>query len=58
MFKKKRETEEYAVDSFTETGAVLSGPAGQVEVPKYKLPLGLAVNDILVLNEFGIYEKK
>lgn len=58
MFKKKKETEEYAVQSFTDTGVVLSGPTGQAEVPKYKLPLGLAAGDLLVLNEFGIYEKK
>lgn len=30
---------------------------GSIEVQKYKLPLELEVGDILIQNEFGIYEK-
>ena len=59
MFKKKKEQqEEYIVESFKETSVVLSAQNGPLEVQKYKLPLELEVADILIRNEFGIYEKK
>ena len=46
MFKRKKEVEEYTVESFKETSVM------------YKLPLELEIGDILIQNEFGIYEKK
>lgn len=58
IFKRKKVTEEYKVESFKETSVMLSGSNGAFEVQKYKLPLELEVGDILIQNEFGIYEKK
>lgn len=58
IFKRKKVTEEYKVESFKETSVMLSGPKGPFEVQKYKLPLELEAGDILIQNEFGIYEKK
>ena len=57
MFKRKKEVEEYIV-SFKETSVMLTTQNGSIEVQKYKLPLELEVGDILIQNEFGIYEKK
>ena len=57
MFKRKKEVEEYTVESFKETSVMLTTQNGS-EVQKYKLPLELEVGDILIQNEFGIYEKK
>ena len=37
---------------------MLTTQNGSIEVQKYKLPLELEVGDILIQNEFGIYEKK
>ena len=51
MFKRKKEVEEY-------TSVMLTTQNGSIEVQKYKLPLELEVGDILIQNEFGIYEKK
>ena len=58
MFKRKEEVEEYTVESFKETSVMLTTQNGSIEVQKYKLPLELEVGDILIQNEFGIYEKK
>ena len=54
----KKEVEEYTVESFKETSVMLTTQNGSIEVQKYKLPLELEVGDILIQNEFGIYEKK
>ena len=37
---------------------MLTTQNGSIEGQKYKLPLELEVGDILIQNEFGIYEKK
>ena len=37
---------------------MLTTQNGSIEVQKYKPPLELEVGDILIQNEFGIYEKK
>ena len=37
---------------------MLTTQNGSIEVQKYKLPLVLEVGDILIQNEFGIFEKK
>ena len=58
MYKRKKEVEEYPVESFKETSAMLTTQNGSIEVQKYKLPLELEVGDILIQHEFGIYEKK
>ena len=57
MFKRKKEVEEYTVESFKETSVMLTTQNGSMEVQKYKLPLELEIGDILIQNEFGIYEK-
>ena len=49
---------EYTVESFKETSVMLTTQNGSMEVQKYKLPLELEIGDILIQNEFGIYEKK
>lgn len=36
---------------------MLTTQNGSIEVQKYKLPLELEAGDILIQNEFGIYEK-
>ena len=56
--KIKKEVEEYTVESFKETSVMLTTQNGSMEVQKYKLPLELEAGDILIQNEFGIYEKK
>ena len=53
-----KEVEEYTVESFKETSVMLTTQNGSMEVQKYKLPLELEIGDILIQNEFGIYEKK
>ena len=58
MFKRKKEVEEYTVESFKETSVMLTTQNGSMEVQKYKLPLELEIGDILIQNEFGMYEKK
>ena len=62
MFKRKKEVEEYTVESFKETSVMLTTQNGSIEVQKYKLPLELEVGDILIQNEFGplflLYERK
>lgn len=58
MFRKKKEKIQYIVEEFKETCVTLSGKDGMFDVQKYKLPLELEVGDILIQNEFGIYEKK
>ena len=58
MFRKKKEKIQYIVEEFKETSVTLSGKYGTFDVKKYKLPLELEVGDVLILNEFGIYEKK
>lgn len=57
MFKRRKETEKYTVESFHEKTVTLTTKNGPVEVQKYKLPLELEVGNELYLNEFGIYEK-
>ena len=47
MFKRKKEVEEYTVESFKETSVMLTTQNGSIEVQKYKLPLELEVGDIL-----------
>ena len=39
MFKRKKEVEEYTVESFKETSVMLTTQNGSMEVQKYKLPL-------------------
>lgn len=58
MFRRKKEIQEYRVEAFKETCVTLSGQNGMFEVQKYKLPLELQVGDILIQNEFGIYERR
>ena len=57
MFKRRKETEKYTVESFHEKTVTLTTKNGPVEVQKYKLPLELEVGEERYLNEFGIYEK-
>lgn len=58
IFRRKKAPEEFIVESFKETTVVLSTNNGPLEVPKYKLPLELQPGDVLILNEFDIYERK
>ncbi len=57
MFKKKKEIIKYTVESFHEKSVTMSTQNGEVDVQKYKLPLELEVGDVLIKNEFGIFEK-
>ena len=54
----KRRDNTNTVESFKETSVMLTTQNGSIEVQKYKLPLEFEVGDILIQNEFGIYEKK
>ena len=46
MFKRKKEVEEYTVESFKETSVMLTTQNGSMEVQKYKLPLDLEFDDM------------